>query len=110
MVTRALGKDGWQDYFQRISKQLAGRRAEVEVVGLDIGDQIQAEWLPVIGVVYERKRDTLEVALEGLDHLINSPQAISIEEGPQGLASMEIVGSDGSRQILKFKAPLLLPH
>ena len=63
-------------------------------------------------ITYDPKDDLLEIALEGFDHLINKPQSISIDDGPQGLASMEIVDKDARRQIVKLMEPLMLtpPH
>jgi hypothetical protein len=50
----------------------------------------------------------LEIALEGLDHLIHNPRDISVDAGPEGLTSMEIVDSARERQIVKLKEPLKL--
>ena len=109
MAGRRLAKSEWQSYCDRISKGLTGKRAQIEVTGLGIGDQIQAESLPLFGVTYDPKDDLLEIALEGLDHLIQKPAAISVDDGPEGLIAMEIVDSDGDRQILKLIDPLMLP-
>jgi hypothetical protein len=38
--------------------------AEIEVASLDLGDQIQAEWLPLIGITYDPNDDVVEVALD----------------------------------------------
>jgi hypothetical protein len=108
MAARALGKPEWQSYFDRISKALTGKRAEIEVTGLRIGDQVAAKWLPLLGITYDSKDDLLEIALEGMDHLINRPLAISVDDGPDGLTSMEIVDSEGRRQIIKLMDPLML--
>jgi Family of unknown function (DUF5335) len=45
MAARSLAKAEWQSYCDRISKGLAGRRAEIEVTGLRIGDQVAAGFL-----------------------------------------------------------------
>ena len=63
MAIRKLGKAEWQRYFDRISKAVIGKRAEIEIASLALGDQIEAEWLPLIGIAYDRKDDILEIAL-----------------------------------------------
>jgi hypothetical protein len=108
MAALTLAKPEWQSYCDRISKGLTGKRAQIEVTGLRIGDQIAANWLPLLGITYDSKDDLLEIALEGLDHLINKPLAISVDDGPDGLTGMEIVDSEGRRQILKLMNPLML--
>ncbi len=49
------------------SAGLTGMRAEIEVASLTLGDEIQAEWLPLVGIAYDAKDDALEIALDGLD-------------------------------------------
>jgi hypothetical protein len=112
MASRALSKPEWESYCDRISKGLVGKRAQIEVTSLTLGDQIAAKWLPLLGITYDPKDDLLEIALEGFDHLINKPQSISVDDGPQGLASMEIVDKDARRQVVKLMEPLMLtpPH
>jgi hypothetical protein len=41
----------------------------------------QANWVALIGLVYDPKDDLVDVALEGLDHLIHNPRDIYIEQG-----------------------------
>jgi hypothetical protein len=109
MTVRKLDKNEWPAYFDRISKGLEAEEAEIEVMALALGDQVEAEWLPLIGVTYEPKTDMLEVALEGLDHMIAKPREIYVDEQARGIVSIEIVDGDGVRQIVKLRDKLLLP-
>jgi hypothetical protein len=61
------------------------------------------------GLAYDPRDDILEVALEGLDHLIPSPREIYVDDGGELLASVEIVDATGNKQILKLKDELRLP-
>jgi hypothetical protein len=49
-MARELEKSQWRAYFDRMSEALAGERAEIEVVSLELGDEIEAEWLPLIDI------------------------------------------------------------
>lgn len=102
MTTRTIDKSDWQSYLDGITKSLTGIRAEVEVASLNLGDQIQAEWVPLIGVTYDPKDDLIEVALEGLDHMIQKPVELDVDEGPDGLHSLSIVDGDKNRQIVRL--------
>ena len=64
MASRALSKPAWESYRDRISKGLVGKRAQIEVTSLTLGDQIAAKWLPLLGITYDPKDDLLEIALE----------------------------------------------
>ena len=108
-MAKKLEKSIWQPYFDAVSKVLSGKRAEIEVAALDLGDQIGAEWLPLLGITYDPKDDLIEVALEGVDHLIPKPQEVWVEADGLDLSSIQIIDVNGVRQILMLRDPLMLP-
>ena len=109
MAVRTLEKSEWHGYFDRVSRGLLGKRAEIEVASLELGDQIEAEWVPLIGITYDPKDDVLEIALVGLDHLIPKPRQIFVDEGLSGQSSLEVVDHAGVRHIVQLREPLTLP-
>jgi hypothetical protein len=106
---RAIEKSDWAAYCERVTRGLIGKRAEIEIDSLQLGAQIQAEWVPIIGLDYDPKDDLFEVALEGLDHLIYRPREVYAEEAASGLNLMAIVDGEGTRHLVRFKDPLMLP-
>lgn len=104
-----LEKSQWRAYFDRMSKALVGKRAEIEVASLKLGDQIEAEWLPLFGITYDPKDDILEIAPDEVDHLINKPREVYVEEESLELTSLEVVDADDVRQIVVLRDPLMLP-
>jgi len=107
---RTLPRTEWRPFFDRMSKALLlGKWAEIEVASAESGDQILAEWIPMIGVTYDSRNDLLDVALDRTDHLIYHPHEIVIEEGLEGLMSIAVAAADGTRQIVRLKEPLKLP-
>lgn len=109
MARRELDKTEWRGFCDRLSKALIGMRAEIEVLSLALGVQIEAEWLPLLGVVYDPKSDVVEIALDGLDHMIRRPRALFADVGAGGLVMLEIIDGDGTRQIVRMRDPLMLP-
>lgn len=109
MAARKVDKSEWRSFFDGVSKVLAGARAEIEVASLDVGDQIEAEWVPFLGIVYDPKDDLIEIALQGVDHLIHKPREVYVDVGGGGLVSFEIIDADGARQIVMLREPLALP-
>ena len=59
--------------------------------------------MSLIGLVYDPKDDIVEVALEGLDHMIHKPREVYVEEEGGQLSSFEAIYADGGRQIIKLK-------
>lgn len=109
MSVHQVDRGHWRPFFDTLTNTLIGKRAEVEVASLDLGDQIEAEWAPLIGITYDPKDDVIEVALEGLDHLIRRPCHVYVDYDVGGLIGLEIVDAYDTRQIVKFKDPLKLP-
>lgn len=109
MASQKIDKTAWQGLFDRISRALTGKRAEIEAASLSLGDQIAAEWQPFLGISYDPKDDLVEVALEGIDHLIHAPQEVYADIGASGLETLEIVDKEGTRQIVRLREALMLP-
>jgi hypothetical protein len=109
MTSRKLDKKEWRSFLDGMSKVLEGEQAEIEVVSLALGDQIEAEWLPFLGITYDPKDDVVEIALEGVDHLIEHPREIYVDDNVNGIVSLEVVDAEGARQIVKLREPLALP-
>ena len=109
MPVQKLEKAAWSPFFNHLSKTLSGAQVEIDVGSLSLGGQVQADWVTLIGLDYDPKDDVVEVALEGLDHLIHNPRDIFVEQGDGQLTTIEIIDAEGVRQIIKLKEPLLLP-
>jgi hypothetical protein len=109
MAPRKLESASWQAYFDALSSNLSGQSADIEIAALALGNQVQADWLPLMGISYDPQDDQLAVRLEGLDHLIYHPREIHVDEGSAGLASLLVIDAEGIKQIVKLRAPLMLP-
>jgi hypothetical protein len=108
---RSVPPAEWRPFFDRMSKALAlGTRAEIEVASPDFGDQIMAEWVPMIGVTYDSKDDVLDVALDRVGHLMYHPKEIAVEEGADGVRSIAVTTAEGTRNVVRLKEPLELPR
>jgi len=109
MAAEQIERARWAAYLDNLTRSLVGKQAEIEVAALDLGDQIQAHWAPLIGIAYDDKDDLIEIALEQLDHLIRSPRAIFVDHGVGGIVAIAIEDGEGRRQIVRLKDPLALP-
>ena len=104
----------WKQFFDALSKQVEGAHAEIEVASLERGDQIKAEWLPLIGLVYDHKDNSVEIALEAsqrdiVDHIIRKPREIYFAEDGRRFMGLDIIDLEGAHHIVKLKDPLMLP-
>ncbi|MFI4940092.1 MAG: DUF5335 family protein [Burkholderiales bacterium] len=104
MTTRKIEKKDWAPFFDGVSKlgNFNGKYADIEVSGAQLGNQIAAKSLPLLGVVYNIKGDILEIALESLDHLIRHPTEIFVDELATALVSISVTDGDGLRHIIRL--------
>lgn len=109
MAVRELPREQWEAYFNRVSRALEGKHALVEVASLNLGDQIEAEWAPLRGVVYEPQTDTIVLLLERLDDRIPRPRKVFVDEEGLEVSRMEIEDAEGTQTIVQLKDPLALP-
>jgi hypothetical protein len=107
---RKLDKAEWSAFLESLTREFQGARAEIYVMSLAIGAQVQAEWRAILGLAYDEKDDVVEVALDGLDHLIPKPAEIFFDAEAGMLGSLEIIDQNQLKQIVKFKQALALPH
>lgn len=108
-TTTKLEKLRWKQFFDQVSRPLAGSSVEIEVARLDVGVQIAAKWIPLLGLAYDDADDMIAVMAEGLNHLIRQPSTVFIESDGVNLISMEVLDATGATQIIRFREPLLLP-
>jgi hypothetical protein len=113
MNTLLLPKQAWKSYFEALSNVLIGKWAEVEVAALDLGDQIVAERLPLLGITYDTKDDLVDISLGGgkqLNHLVRHPNQIEIADDVDGVRSIAVTSADGTVHVLRLSNPLRLPQ
>ncbi|CAN7220267.1 DUF5335 domain-containing protein [Pseudoduganella sp. LjRoot289] len=109
MTMSRIEKPAWQRYFDGVARQLEGMSAEIDVESMAIGSQVEAEWVPLLGISYDPRSDVLSIAVEGLGHMIRRPQSVFVDVELGRLASMEVIDSDNVRHIIKLREPLPLP-
>lgn len=108
MSLRPLARAEWRRYCDRVSRAIAGRTVELDVASMDLGDRVEARWVPLLGMVFDARGDVLEIALDGIGHSILSPREVLLEETERGLVAIEIVGTDDTVETLRFREPLRL--
>ena len=110
MPTRKLQRNEWQHYFDQASRRLPAASVDVEVSGLDLGAQVEAEHLPLEGFSYDPKDDAFYIICEGLKHKIHHPRSISVRQQGQSLKAVEVIDNDDHHHVVTLTAALELPE
>ncbi len=109
MALEKLDAAQWKEFFDRVSKGVGAKQVEIEVAGLDLGNEVEAEWIPFTGISYDPKDDVLSVFSDRIEHMIHKPKEVWVDFGVDGLHSMEVVDADDHKQIIVLKDDLALP-
>jgi hypothetical protein len=117
-ATEQLPQEAWGPYFDTISKDLGTTLATVEVVGRDVGDQIEADHLVLTGISYDHKDDVIVIGLdapgglrEEMERMVDHPRAIYVAPGPvtsPGLI-IDIEDEEEHRTIVRLEQAPELP-
>jgi hypothetical protein len=116
--TQELPRETWRPYFDELSKTLGTVEATVEVVGRDLGAQIEAERLVLAGITYDDRDDVLVIGLdapgqpeEDLEHLVDHPRRIMIatSETPPEELTIDVEDDEGHKTIVHVERPPALP-
>jgi hypothetical protein len=107
MPRRKLERAVWHEFFDAISDALlAGKGAQLQVAAAPLGLNSAADWLPLLGIVYEDEDDVMEVVLRGMDHVIQGPREVYVEGGASGVERIVVVDHVGGQRIIEFRDPL----
>lgn len=104
-----LTRKQMQNFFDSMAPVLEGTQAELEIVGLDIGDQIAHGWAGLEAVTYDRNDDVLSIAIDGIEHLIQHPEFVLLQWRGDSIVSLTVVDPEEHKHILKLRRPLALP-
>ncbi len=109
-----IEQERWGSFLDEFTKRNQFRATRLEVVG-EIGVQEEEEYLPFVGVSFERKGSaagSVEVVLGGetakdqrrVEHLITKPERIAPLIGPNGFEEgLGFEDQEGRKTILTFE-------
>lgn len=112
MKTREILKDEWREFFDRFSRQHEGSLATLEILGADIGAQIEERELAFEGIVNEwddiQGNRIMIMAGEKPDdhitHRISQPVQVSLEQTDDAVdVALAVKSADGTTALLRFK-------
>ena len=106
---REIPRAAWDNFFTRFSNDHETQFVAVEVMGQDIGAQVEGRALLLTGVS-RADEDGESLALmfdsvngEHLTHMVNKPTHVWVQRAPDNTdESLEIESADGTRTLVRF--------
>lgn len=114
MADREIPRDEWAAFFDSFSRQHEGWLSTVEVLGAEIGAQVEARDEPLVGIVADLKEPAMITILLGgesddhLAHTIPAPSHVRLKETPEGAhEALQFESQQGATTLLRFRSPVL---
>lgn len=104
---REVPRENWRRFFDEVSEKLQGKGADITLSDGD-GPQHQSRLWQLFGVTYDPNDDALIVSCRQQEHVISSPQTVSVEGYGREVTVVEVKTQDGGRETVRFMDPLLL--
>ena len=113
---REIPRDEWVEYLDSFSRQHEGWLVTVEVLGAEVGAQVEAQELPLQGVTAELKgggEDAITVIVGGrgaerVTHTVTRPAHVRVEQSEDGAdMTLQIESPDGAATLVRFRSAML---
>lgn len=111
LSTREIPKSEWRSFFDDFSRDLDDLLATVEVDGVEVGAQIEAERLTLRGITYDDGDDILVIGLdtsggetgEDLERIIYNPLTIYLASGNGDETVFDVKDAEGSQTLVRLE-------
>jgi hypothetical protein len=107
--TTEIPRDAWNTFFSRFSNDHETQFVAVEVMGRDIGAQVEGRALLLSGIsTADDAGESLalmfdSVTGEHLTHMVNKPTHVWLQRAPDNTdEALEIEAADGTRTLVRF--------
>jgi hypothetical protein len=117
-TTLQIPREAWRSYFAELADVLGTVEATVEVVGRDVGDQLEDERLILTDLNYDDESDAIIVGLERpdspadrIEHRIEQPQRVLLATGepPPLEVVYDIEDGEQHQWLIRLERPPALP-
>jgi hypothetical protein len=115
--TQELDKHELRVFFDKLSKDAGAYDVTIEIVSPELGDQLEAEKLPLAYVAYDDKDDVVIVAVDGKDspdpvlrHMVEHPVRVVADTISEDTPwAIDVTASDDTQTIVTLHRRAALP-
>lgn len=113
-TTREIPRETWRPYFDEFSKRIGTVPATLEVVGEDVGAQVEAEHLVLTGISYDDRDDVVVIGLEApgdprqdLERMVEHAARIMVatDDSPPLDMTIDIQDAERRQTIIRLERP-----
>lgn len=107
--TTEIPREAWNKFFARFSEDHETQFVAVEVMGREIGAQVEGQSLLLAGISpSDQNSESLALTFdsvngEHLTHMVNHPTHVWVQRAPDNTdESLEIESADGTKTLVRF--------
>lgn len=112
MQSHEIPSDQWVPFFNDLSKRHEGEHVSVELIGRDIGDQMEAQDQSLLGITVDPPSGAFKIEVMlgesggiNMSHEIAHPIHVRLAQADDGSDSaLEIEPEGGPRTLLRFES------
>jgi hypothetical protein len=95
----------WAGYFAELSRQAEGYDTTIEILGPDIGDQVEAAGAALQEVAFDA-REGISVAVGGtVRHVVARPARVDVTDETGIPSALRIEDEDGTETLVRLSPP-----
>lgn len=104
-----VARDHWAGFFDRLSNDHLGDQVEIEVLGDQIGDQIEVTRQPFEALTYDTRNDTVIVSAAdpAIRHMVLHPTEIDVDSTQPTETVVRVVAPDQTTLVHLYPTPAL---
>ncbi len=108
MAEKCIIPTDWEEYFDNFSKKSKAldEKIKIDLVAPSVEELEQTKNLTLAGISYDPRDKVLSVFSEDLDHLINKPQDICVEEENGRVKIIRVTDGAGLEHVIKLATPV----
>ena len=108
MAEKCVLPQDWEEYFDNFSKRIKtlDEKVEIDLVAPSVEKDEEAKGLNLAGISFDPKDKVLSVFCEDLDHLIEKPQEICVEEEGGWVKTIRVTDGTGLEHFIRLAKPL----
>lgn len=114
MRTQQIPREAWPLFFKKLSQKQEGWEVSLEVLGPDIGDQMEETHMFLAGLAVDLSKDPsrpdrIEIMFGGnagnhLTHIVTAPTQVDLQQTDLGVDSaLHIKSADGTTSLLYLR-------
>lgn len=110
MIIYEIKPFDWQYKLEQLSIGLENTMINVEVTGVNFGEQLENREMQLIKLSYDNDKDIIEIIFDQLNHVIESPLSICFQQHQNILETIDIFDDNDNKNIIEFIDPFLVSN